>query len=390
VPILLMLLGCLKVAPDPPVQPMHALPVVGASDASFADELIAFEAIRAAYVGLGWGEAADVQLTMTSAAVMPYSSGGDVFVPPFRSPSFQQAHLSAVSSAFYGGRLDDYATRFPSELQAARAYDAFMVMMLLHEIAHAVAYRRGVDRTVDNPFYEELRAIYAEQAIAHHLVDRGQLPSETLDDYDAFNQVLLAAAPTGFEVPTGDELGTQFNTHYPQMLGALDQAVATGENPAQASTDYVLAIYSHERVALHRAPPAIADLTDRFDLTLVQALRQMLDPATTVEQDGDELVFELGAVSWRVRVSSSGDVYYTGRFGARVPSDRRAAVLELANSLADHHRVGRFQLTTDDQLELYHYGRRPTPHDAQWLLEQGQKAIEAQLPGFEAAMEEAP
>jgi len=367
-----LLIGC-AAAPgehaaqaDPPVQAFVALPLADDDPAVlFADEHDVFNLVRRTYVMHGWKEAGSVPLLLSADAVIPFAGDGEIFSPPFLGPAASmKTHLDAVSAGFYGGRLDDYSTKFPTQADADAAYHAFMVTMLLHEMAHAVAQKRGVGTTQSDAYFEEMRAIDFEVALLDELVCSAQLPALWLERYAEFNRVLLAAAPEGLvaTLPTTPEArALAFNEHYAEMNAAREQTIATGRNEAQSSTDLVLAMYTQRRLERAAAPKPLSALRDALDPPALDTyLEQTLTSSgIAYKREGKTFTFTGGTAQYEARISA-GNVYFRGTLGLHVPVERRGAVLDLANRVHAEERWGRFELTEEGRIQLTYVAEDPT------------------------------
>lgn len=379
--------------PDPPLRSFVELPLArDAADQVFADEHAAFELVRRTYVLHGWSEAGAVPLLLNSDAVIPYASEGQVWSPPFLGPvESMHTHLAAVSTGFYEGRLDDYVASFPSTEVAHEAYESFMIAMLLHEMAHAVAQERGLGTTRGDPYFEEMRAIDFELAMLADLVATGQLPPSWPERYRQFNQVLLEAAPAGLidALPTAEaKRRADFNEHYARMNEARAEAIETGRNPAQGSTDRVLAMYTQRRLEGVASPPALTELRRRLDPPKLDAYVEnaLKNTGLPYERDGNTLRFSGGSARYEVEIFS-GDVYFRGTFGLQVPTERRGAVLELANLLYADERWGRFELTDEGRVVFSFVAHEPENFDAVSLIRRATEAVARRHPSFAAVID---
>lgn len=217
---------------------------------SFRDEAAVLEAVRAVY--RGWGIDDPVSLELSEEVLLPFASGGSVHFWPFLGPrSTSATHVATIDKVLYGGRLGDWRARFPSPADADRALEAFLIAAIGHEVAHVVANAQGVAHVDDDPWAEETRAVRFEWAALNELVQRGLVPKGILDDYRAFNRVLLAAAPTGLveTLPTEPEARRlRFNAGY----GFVMRGEIAGHEPA---VDSVLALYTAYRLEVAAAPP---------------------------------------------------------------------------------------------------------------------------------------
>jgi len=232
-------------------RPSQSGPAAPAREAAPLDERQRFEAVLAIYRAHGLAD--PVALELSDDVLIPYAGGGAVhtwaFVGDGPGPA---ARVAVVSRALYGGRLDDWQGRFPSRADAVAGLEAFMTVALAHEVAHVIAARRGLSRVMDDPWLEETRAIRFERAALDALVEAGALPARALDDYVAFNRVLLSGAPDGLvaSLPS-DEAGrrARFEAGYGYaMRGEL--AGHVGE------IDAVLALYTLARLEAAARPPS--------------------------------------------------------------------------------------------------------------------------------------
>ncbi|MEM7158532.1 MAG: hypothetical protein AAF799_37175 [Myxococcota bacterium] len=369
-----------SVSPDPPLVAMYALPLAGQEGSvAFTDEYEAFEWARQAYVQRGWPEAGGIPLELDTHAAIPFASDGTIVSPPFIGPEQAMTeHLAVVSTAFYRGELHDYADSFEGPAEARAAYDAFMLAMLLHELAHAIAQVRDVSE--DNAYLEEMRAIDFEVAIAADLVATGQLPPRWMDDYEAFNRVLLEAAPPGLldELPTEPQKRRlAFMRHYKLMNEHRVEAITTGRNPAQDSADRVLAMYTEHRLARVKAPPALADLESALehpdlDVHFETVLEESLIP---YERNGPMFRFQAGPARYVVRFNRR-NVFFRGDMGLTVPPERRGAVLEFANLAYSNQVWGRFELEEDGTLVFFFAEYEMSNFDAVSKIRRGTEVVD--------------
>lgn len=252
-----MLVAACSRAPEPsPVAP-------------FADEAAALEAVRAVY--RGWGIDDPVSLELSEAVLIPYANSGVVHMWPFIGPgSTSAAHVATIDKLLYGGRLGDWRARFPSPEDADRALDAFLIASIGHEVAHVVAIAQGVAHIDDDPWAEETRAVRFEWAVLNELVARSAVSPAIIDDYRAFNRVLLAAAPANLieTLPAAPEARrARFNAGY----GFVMRGEITGHEPA---IDAVLALYTTYRLETAAAPPEPA-------ASLLRALAPAKEPVAS-------------------------------------------------------------------------------------------------------------
>ena len=375
---------------DPALVAFHALPMAGGESASqFADELEAFEWARQAYVLRGWPDAGGIPLELDTNAVIPYATEGKVVSPPFLGPAeTMREHLAAVSTLFYRGELDDYAESFATPTEAREAYEAFMLAMLLHELAHAVAQVREVAE--DDAYFEEMRAIDFEVTILADLVTAGQLAPWWLERYEAFNRVLLGAAPSGLvdELPTDDvKRALAFNRHYALMNKQRAETIATGRNTAQDSTDRVLAMYTQHRLLRVKAPPTMKDIAASLeppDLD-VHFETVLTDSLVAFERTGPMFRFAAGPAVYTVRFNRR-NVFFRGMFGLTVPAERRAAVFEFANLVLGEQTWGRFEVDADGALVFAFMGVEMSNFNAVSRIRRGTEVVDRWRTRFAAVI----
>lgn len=245
----------------------------GASDVDsgprFADEAAALDAVRAVY--RGWGIDDPVTLELGEDVLIPYASRGTVHMWPFIGPrSTSATHVATIDRLLYGGRLADWKARFPTPEDADRGLEAFLIAAIGHEVAHVVANAQGVSHIEEDPWAEETRAIRFEWAVLNELVARDAVPRRILDDYRAFNRVLLDAAPSGMAetLPKDDAARrVRFNAGY----GFVSSGEIAGHEPA---IDAVLALYTTYRLELAAGAPESAQV-------LLQSLAPARDPVAS-------------------------------------------------------------------------------------------------------------
>ncbi|MHC4830176.1 MAG: hypothetical protein ACYTFT_07450, partial [Planctomycetota bacterium] len=204
---------------------------------------------------LDLGEAGGIDLEHDDKVSIPYARYATVTSRLFLRADRERiaAHLTTISNQFYGGRLSGYFEEFDREADAIQAYRSFMMAVLPHEIAHALAYRRKVEDRFDG-WTEETRAIAFEVAMLRQAVRDEVLGQPWLDAYERFNEILLAAAPEGVV----DTLPTEVSARqkvFNQGYKMLHRRLAGEDGPEViAGADRCLALYTKVRLEALAAP----------------------------------------------------------------------------------------------------------------------------------------
>ncbi len=241
--------GPAMLPPDPPVRALFAIPPMAARAEGFADERQIFETVLSIY--RAHGLAADVRLDLSELVLVPYAKGGVVHCWHFLGdgPSVR-AHIDAVSTRFYGGRLADWQQRLGSDAAAGESLGAFMTAVIGHEVAHATGHLRGAHYSND-PFSEESRAIRFEWAVLRELIARRLVPADSFEKAVAFHRMLLTGAPPDLvaTLPRDEAARRErFNAGYRYLA----QGDPTGH---EAEVDAVLALYTIVRLEVAAEAP---------------------------------------------------------------------------------------------------------------------------------------